>query len=184
MTGILEAFALAEMCSGIGFLVRWRSRLLASKVNYFHPPHNRKSPIDKLVRAPDRTSCYPAGPTLREIGRRPYRPRSQAGHARCLPSTHAGSGSAGLTFASQTLKEEAAMKFNTKGLEWWRWLYLFAIWFLIPGGTLIVLAWLLAQEIQLDKDLSAYYHASFGEFMERKRKQEEAKHDIHPVSDQ
>jgi len=37
------------------------------------------------------------------------------------------------------------MKFNTKGLEWWRWLYLFAIWFLIPGGTLIVLAWLLAQ---------------------------------------
>ena len=53
-----------------------------------------------------------------------------------------------------------------------------------PGGTLIVLAWLLAQEIQLDKDLSAYYHASFGEFMERKRKQEEAKHDIHSVSDQ
>ena len=32
------------------------------------------------------------------------------------------------------------MKFNTKGLEWWRWLYLFALWFLIPGGTLIVLA--------------------------------------------
>ena len=76
------------------------------------------------------------------------------------------------------------MKFNTKGLEWWRWLYLFALWFLIPGGTLIVLAWLLAQEIQLDKDLSAYYHTSFGEFMERKRKQEEAKHDIHSVSDQ
>jgi len=76
------------------------------------------------------------------------------------------------------------MKFNTKGLEWYRWLYLFALWFLIPGGTLIVLAWLLAQEIQLDKDLSAYYHASFGEFMERKRKQEEAKHDIHSVSDQ
>ncbi len=76
------------------------------------------------------------------------------------------------------------MKFNTKGLEWYRWLYLFALWFLIPGGTLIVLAWLLAQEIQLDKDLTAYYHASFGEFMERKRKQEEAKHDIHSVSDQ
>jgi hypothetical protein len=46
------------------------------------------------------------------------------------------------------------------------------------------LAWLLAQEIQLDKDLPAYYHASFGEFMERERKQEEAKHDIHSVSDQ
>ncbi len=76
------------------------------------------------------------------------------------------------------------MKFNTKGLEWYRWLYLFALWFLIPGGTLIVLAWLLAQEIQLDKDLTAYYHASFGEFMERKRKHEEAKHDIHSVSDQ
>ncbi len=50
MTGILEAFALAEMCSGIGFLVRWRNRLLASKVNYFHPSHNKKSPFDKLVR--------------------------------------------------------------------------------------------------------------------------------------
>jgi hypothetical protein len=76
------------------------------------------------------------------------------------------------------------MKFNAKGLEWWRWLYLFVLWFLIPGGTLIVLAWLLMQEIHLDKDLSAHYHASFGEFMERKRKQEEAKHDIHSVSDQ
>jgi len=51
MTGILELFALFEMVTGIGFLVRWRSRLLASKVNYFHPPHNRKSPIDNLVRA-------------------------------------------------------------------------------------------------------------------------------------
>ena len=51
MTGILELFALLEIGSGIGFLVRWRSRLLASKVNYFHPPQNRTSPIDKLVRA-------------------------------------------------------------------------------------------------------------------------------------
>jgi hypothetical protein len=51
MTGILEMFALAEMGSGIGFLVRWRKRLLASKVNYFRPPHNKKSPFDKLVRA-------------------------------------------------------------------------------------------------------------------------------------
>ena len=76
------------------------------------------------------------------------------------------------------------MKFNTKGLEWWRWLYLFAIWLLTPGGTLIVLAWLLVQEAHLDKDLSAYYHASFGEFMERKRKQEEAEDDVHTVSDQ
>jgi hypothetical protein len=44
-------FALVELGSGIAFLVRWRSRLLASKVNYFHPPHNKKSPIDKLVRS-------------------------------------------------------------------------------------------------------------------------------------
>ena len=51
MTGILELFALAEMGSGIGFLVRWRSKLLSSKVNYFHPPHNRRSPLDKPVRA-------------------------------------------------------------------------------------------------------------------------------------
>jgi hypothetical protein len=51
MIGILELFALLEVGSGISFLVRWRSRLLANKVNYFHPPHNRKSPIDKLVRA-------------------------------------------------------------------------------------------------------------------------------------
>ena len=51
MTGILELFALLEMGSGVAFLVRWRKRLLADKVNYFHPPHNKKSPIDKLVRA-------------------------------------------------------------------------------------------------------------------------------------
>jgi hypothetical protein len=51
MTGILEVFLLLKVGSGIGFLVTWRNRLLASKVNYFHPPHNKKSPIDKLVRA-------------------------------------------------------------------------------------------------------------------------------------
>ena len=51
MTGILELFLLLKVGSGIGFLVTWRNRLLASKVNYFHPPHNKKSPIDKLVRA-------------------------------------------------------------------------------------------------------------------------------------
>jgi hypothetical protein len=50
MTGILEVFALLEMGSGVAFLVRWRKRLLADKVNYFHPPHNRKSALDKLVR--------------------------------------------------------------------------------------------------------------------------------------
>jgi hypothetical protein len=50
LTGILELFALVEMGSGIGFLLRWRNRLLASKVNYFRLPYNRKSPFDKLVR--------------------------------------------------------------------------------------------------------------------------------------
>ena len=51
MTGILELFLLLKLGSGIGFFVTWRNRLLTTKVNYFHPPHNRKSPIDKLVRA-------------------------------------------------------------------------------------------------------------------------------------
>lgn len=54
MTGILGLFALIEMATGIGFLVRWRNALLAGKVNYFHPPLNRKSPFDKLVRAQTR----------------------------------------------------------------------------------------------------------------------------------
>ena len=36
----------------------------------------------------------------------------------------------------------------------------------------------------LDKDLSAYYDASYGEFMERERKQKEAEHDVHPISNQ
>jgi hypothetical protein len=51
LTGILELFLLLKLGSGIGFFVTWRNRLLATKVNYFHPPHNKKSPIDKLVRA-------------------------------------------------------------------------------------------------------------------------------------
>ena len=51
MTGILELFALVEIGSGIGFLATWRNRLLASKVNYFHPSHDKKSPFDKFVRA-------------------------------------------------------------------------------------------------------------------------------------
>jgi hypothetical protein len=51
MTGILELFLLLKLGSGIGFWVTWRNRRLSSKVNYFHPPHNRKSPIDKLTRS-------------------------------------------------------------------------------------------------------------------------------------
>jgi hypothetical protein len=78
------------------------------------------------------------------------------------------------------------MKFrlkDKKGLEWWRWLFLFAIWLLVPGGTLILLAWLFVQEVRLDEELSEYYDDSFGEFMERKRKEEEAEDDNHAVSD-
>ena len=51
MTGILGLFLLLKLGSEIGFIVTWRNRRLATKVNYFHSPHNRKSPIDKLVRA-------------------------------------------------------------------------------------------------------------------------------------
>jgi len=49
MTG-LELFALAEIGSGIGFLARWRNKTLAYKVNYFRPPHSKKSPFDQLIR--------------------------------------------------------------------------------------------------------------------------------------
>ena len=74
------------------------------------------------------------------------------------------------------------MNLNTRGFKWWRWLWLFVIWLIVPGGTLIVLAWLFVQEIHLDHELSAYYDASFGEFKECRQKQKEAKLDIHPIS--
>jgi hypothetical protein len=74
------------------------------------------------------------------------------------------------------------MEIKWKDIKWWRWLYPFAIWLLIPGGTLIVLVWLLVQEVRLDKELSAYYDDSFGEFMKRKQKQKEAENDVHPIS--
>jgi hypothetical protein len=50
MTGILELFALVEVGSGIGFLANWRNRTLSAKVNYFHRPHDKKSPLDEYVR--------------------------------------------------------------------------------------------------------------------------------------
>lgn len=58
---------------------------------------------------------------------------------------------------------------------WKSWLVLFLIWLIIPGGTIIVIIWLLVQEVRLDKELSAYYDTSFGEFMERKHKGKDAK---------
>ena len=51
MTGILEVFALAEIGSGIGFLVSWRNRVLKAKVNFFRQPNNKPSPVDKILRA-------------------------------------------------------------------------------------------------------------------------------------
>jgi hypothetical protein len=40
------------------------------------------------------------------------------------------------------------------------------------------------QEAHLDQELSAYYNASFGEFMECKRKPQEAKRDVHSISNE
>jgi len=51
MTGILEVFALFETVSGIGLLTSWRNKHLAHRVNYFHAPQNRKSPLDRLIQA-------------------------------------------------------------------------------------------------------------------------------------
>ena len=51
MTGILELLILLKVSSGIGFFFTWRNRVLASKLNYFRQSNNKKSPIDKLVRA-------------------------------------------------------------------------------------------------------------------------------------
>ncbi len=51
MTGILELFALVEVGSGIGFLANLRNRTLSTKVNYFHPPHDKKSHLDKYIRS-------------------------------------------------------------------------------------------------------------------------------------
>jgi hypothetical protein len=51
MTGILEVFALFETLSGIGFLASWRNSHLTRRVNYFHAPQNRKSPLDRLIQA-------------------------------------------------------------------------------------------------------------------------------------
>ena len=62
MTGILELFALVEVGSGIGFLASWRNRTLSAKVNYFHQPHDKKSPLDKYVRSKSRPAFHPTRP--------------------------------------------------------------------------------------------------------------------------
>jgi hypothetical protein len=63
------------------------------------------------------------------------------------------------------------------------WITALLLW-LLPGGTLWAFLYLIFQEIKFDKQASAWSKASFAEYMERKRAQKEAKHDIHSVSDQ
>jgi hypothetical protein len=50
VTGILELFALFELGSGVGFLARWRNKVLKAKVNFFRQPNNKSSPFDKALR--------------------------------------------------------------------------------------------------------------------------------------
>jgi hypothetical protein len=63
------------------------------------------------------------------------------------------------------------------------WIIALVLW-LLPGGTFLSLAYLFYQEIKFDKEASAWSKANFAEYCERKRKQEEAKHDIHSISDE
>jgi hypothetical protein len=63
------------------------------------------------------------------------------------------------------------------------WITALVLW-LLPGGIFLSLAYLFYQEIKFDKQASAWSKANFAEYCERKRKQEEAKHDIHSISDE
>jgi hypothetical protein len=63
------------------------------------------------------------------------------------------------------------------------WITALVLW-LLPGGTLLSLAYLYYQEVKFDEQASAWSKASLAEFKERRRKQKEAEHDIHPVSNQ
>jgi hypothetical protein len=55
---------------------------------------------------------------------------------------------------------------------------------LLPGGIFLSLAYLFYQEIKFDKQASVWSKADFAEFCERRRKQKEAEHDVHPVINQ
>ena len=61
------------------------------------------------------------------------------------------------------------------------WITALVLW-LLPGGIFLSLAYLFYQEIKFDKEASAWSKANFAEYCERKRKQKEAKDDIHSVS--
>lgn len=63
------------------------------------------------------------------------------------------------------------------------WITALLLW-LLPGGTLWAFLYMIFQEIKFDQQASAWSKASFAEYMERKRAQKEAKHDIHPIRHQ
>jgi len=61
------------------------------------------------------------------------------------------------------------------------WITALVLW-LLPGGIFLSLAYLFYQEVKFDQQASAWSKASLAEFRERRRKQKEAEHDVHPVS--
>jgi len=61
------------------------------------------------------------------------------------------------------------------------WITALVLW-LLPGGIFLSLAYLFYQEVKFDQQASAWSKASLAEFRERRRKQKEAEHNVHPVS--
>ena len=61
------------------------------------------------------------------------------------------------------------------------WITALVLW-LLPGGIFLSLAYLFYQEVKFDEQASAWSRASLAEFRERRQKQKEAEHDIHPIS--
>ena len=61
------------------------------------------------------------------------------------------------------------------------WITALVLW-LLPGGIFLSLAYLFYQIVKFDKEASAWSKASLAEFKERRRKQKEAEHDIHSIS--
>ena len=61
------------------------------------------------------------------------------------------------------------------------WITALVLW-LLPGGILLSLAYLFYQAVKFDNQASAWSKASLAEFKERRRKQKEAGHDFHPIS--
>jgi hypothetical protein len=61
------------------------------------------------------------------------------------------------------------------------WITALVLW-LLPGGIFLSLAYLFYQEVNFDKQASAWSNASLAEFCGRRLNKKEAKHDIHPIS--